>query len=230
MVSELGFLRQDGGTTVISNRDRVTYNEVADYYNSNKVLFGIKFLKNWFLERLASSFPVPSWRAKLHKMRGVNVGKNVYIGYDVIFDRIHPELITIGDYAEIGDRCILSAHTRGSLTTRDAYPRSTAPINIGNGVSINPGCIITQGVEIGENSIIGIGSVVSRDISPNSLALGFPARVIKKLDVGPWGAAAENHTQKDDSHLHQNKSNDAVSSDLPSDSAPRKGAVGEIKI
>ncbi|AAM04462.1 TPA: acyltransferase [Methanosarcina acetivorans] len=167
---------------MISNRDKVTFGEVSNHYHSNKILFGFRYLKNWFLEQLASVFPVPSWRAKLHKMRGVNIGKNVYVGYGVVFDRLHPELITIGDYAEIGDRCILSAHTRGSLTTRQAYPRTMAPIKIGSGVSINPGCIIIQGVEIGENSIIGIGSVVTRDISPNSLALGYPARVVKKLD------------------------------------------------
>ncbi|WP_440945541.1 acyltransferase [Methanosarcina sp. T3] len=167
---------------MISDRDKVTFGEVAGYHHSNTFLFGIRYFKNWILELLASNAPVPSWRARLHKMRGVNIGKNVYVGYGVVFDRIHPELITIGDYAEIGDRCILSAHTRGSLTTRQAYPRSTAPIKIGRGVSVNPGCIITQGVEIGENSIIGIGSVVSRDISPNSLALGYPARVVKKLD------------------------------------------------
>jgi len=169
-------------TAVISNRDKVTFGEVADHYHSNKLIFGLKYFKNWVLERVAAWFPIPSWRAKFHKMRGVNLGKNVYVGYDVVFDRLHPEMITVGDYAEIGDRCILSAHTRGSLTTRQAYPRSMAPIKIGRGVSVNPGCIITQGVEIGENSIIGIGSVVSRDISPNSLALGYPARVVKKLD------------------------------------------------
>jgi acetyltransferase-like isoleucine patch superfamily enzyme len=169
-------------TTVVSTRDQVTFREIADHYNSNKLLFGVKFLKNWILERLASSAPVPSWRAKLHRMRGVNLGENVYVGYDVIFDRIHPELITVGDYAEIGDRCILSAHSRGSLTTRQAYPRTTDPIKIGRGALVNSGCIITQGVEIGENSIIGIGSVVTRDISPNSLALGYPARVVKKLE------------------------------------------------
>ena len=111
-------------TAVVSNRDKVTFSEIANYYHSNKLLFGIKYFKNWILERLASSVPVPSWRAKLHRMRGVNIGENVYVGYDVVFDRIHPELITVGDYAEIGDRCILSAHSRGSLTTRQAYPRS----------------------------------------------------------------------------------------------------------
>lgn len=169
-------------TTVVSKRDQVTFREIADHYHSNIFLFGLKYFKNWILEQLASSIPVPSWRAKLHRMRGVNLGKNVYVGYDVIFDRIHPELITVGDYAEIGDRCILSAHSRGSLTTRQAYPRTMEPIKIGRGALVNSGCIITQGVEIGENSIIGIGSVVTRDISPNSLALGYPARVVKKLE------------------------------------------------
>ncbi|WP_292344083.1 acyltransferase [Methanohalophilus sp. DAL1] len=114
-------------------------------------------------------------------MRGVNIGNNVYVGYDVVFDRIHPELITVGDYSEIGDKCIISAHSRGTLTTRHAYPRKMEPIEIGSGVSITPGCIIIQGVTIGNDSIIGVGSVVSRDIPPNSLAMGYPARVIKKI-------------------------------------------------
>ncbi len=168
---------------MISDRDKITFGEVAGHYHSNKILFGIKYAKNWFLEQLASICPIPSWRVKMHRMRGVKIAKNAYVGYNVLFDRLHPELITVGEYAEIGDQCILSAHSRGSLTTRDAYPRTMEPIKIGRGVCVNPGCIITQGVEIGENSIIGTGSVVSRNISPNCLALGFPARVIKKLDI-----------------------------------------------
>ena len=167
---------------VISNRDKVTYGEIAGHYHSNKLLFGIKYLKNYILERLASSVPVPSWRVKFHRMRGVNIGKNVYIGYKVLFDRLHPELITVEDYAEIGDWCILSAHTRGSLTTRQAYPRTEKPIKIGRGVCVNSKCMITQGVEIGENSIIDIGSVVTRNIPPNSVASGYPAKVVGKSD------------------------------------------------
>lgn len=167
---------------VISNRDKVTYGEIADHYHSNKLLFGIKYLKNYICERLASSVPVPSWRVKLHRMRGVNIGKNVYIGYNVLFDRLHPELITLGDYVQIGDWCILSAHSRGSLTTRQAYPRTEKPIKLGHGVCLNSRCIITQGVEIGENSIIDIGSVVTRNIPPNSFASGYPAKVVRKYD------------------------------------------------
>jgi acetyltransferase-like isoleucine patch superfamily enzyme len=166
---------------MISERDKVSYDEVVDYYNGNKISFGIKFLKNWFLERLASNFPIPSWRVNLHRMRGVNIGKNVYVGYDVVFDRIHPELITIDDYAEIGDRCIISAHSRGTLPLRNKYPRSEAPVMIGKGVWMAPGCIVIQGVDIGDNSVIGTGAVVNKDIPANSLAVGVPAKVIKKL-------------------------------------------------
>ena len=73
---------------MISSRDKIAYNEAVEFYNSNKVVFAIKFLKNWLLERVALNFPIPSWRVKFHRMRGINIGKNVYIGYDVIFDRI----------------------------------------------------------------------------------------------------------------------------------------------
>jgi acetyltransferase-like isoleucine patch superfamily enzyme len=167
---------------MISDRDKISYNEVVDYYKGNKISFGIRFLKNWFLERLASSFPIPSWRVNLHRMRGVNIGKNVYVGYDVIFDRIHPELITIDDYAEIGDRCIISAHSRGTLPLRNKFPRTEAPVKIGKGVWMAPGCIVIQGVDIGENSVIGTGAVVNKSIPANSLAVGVPAKVIKNIN------------------------------------------------
>lgn len=142
---------------MISERDSIAFNEAVEYSKQNKVVYAIHFFRNWILERLANSFPIPSWRVKLHRMRGIKIGIDVYIGYDVIFDRIHPELITIEDYVEIGDRCIISAHSRGTLLLRDRYPRSVQPVRIGRGAWIAPGCIIIQGVEIGEKSIIGTG-------------------------------------------------------------------------
>jgi len=167
---------------MISERDRIAFREAVKQSNTNGVLFIARFAKNWVLERLASSFPIPSWRVNLHRLRGINIGKNVYIGYDVIFDRIHPEFITIEDYVEIGDRSIVSVHSRGSLLLRDAYPRETAKVRIERGAWIAPACILLQGVTIGEQSVIGTGAVVTKSIPPFSVAVGVPAKVIKVLN------------------------------------------------
>jgi len=167
---------------MMSERDRIALDEAISYTNMSWFRYILRFIRNWLLERLASNFPVPEWRAKFHRMRGVKIGHDVYIGYDVIFDRIHPELITVEDYAEIGDRCIISVHSRGTLLLRDRYPRTVQPVKIGKGAWIAPGCIIIQGVEIGEKSIIGTGAVVTKSIPPNCLAVGVPAKVVKNFN------------------------------------------------
>jgi acetyltransferase-like isoleucine patch superfamily enzyme len=167
---------------MISERDSIAFGEAVEYSGKGKFSYAFTFFRNWFLERLASSFPVPSWRVRFHRMRGIKIGKDVYIGYDVIFDRIHPEQITIEDYVEIGDRCIISAHSRGTLMLRDRYPRVVNPVIIRKGVWIAPGCIIIQGVEIGEKSIIATGAVVTKSIPSNCLAAGVPAKVVKTFD------------------------------------------------
>lgn len=168
---------------MISDRDKTALQEISQLERQSKLSYGFRFLKNWTLERLAANFPVPSIRVKLHRMRGIKIGKEVYIGYDVIFDRIHPECITIEDYAEIGDRSIISAHQRGTKPLIDKYPRTVKPVRIEKGVWMAPGCIVIQGVTIGENAVIGTGSVVLWDIPANVVALGNPAKVIKKLDL-----------------------------------------------
>jgi len=58
----------------------------------------------------------------------------------------------------------------------------TAPIEIKNDVFIGISCIILPGVTIGNNCIIGAGSVVTKDIPDNSVAAGVPARIIKSTD------------------------------------------------
>lgn len=169
---------------MISKRDRIAFQEAVDFEKTGRIRFILRFFKNWLLERIASSFPIPSWRVKLHKMRGIIIGNNVYIGYDVIFDRIHPELITIEDYAEIGDRCIISTHSRGSLLLRDSYARESKAVIIKKGAWIAPACIILQGITIGEQAVVGTGSVVTKDIPSLSVSVGVPAKVIKVLNHG----------------------------------------------
>ncbi len=69
--------------------------------------------------------------------------------------------------------------------------RSVQPVTIGSGVWMAPGCIVIQGVEIGENSVIGTGAVVTKSIPANCLAVGVPAKVVKRLKPGDDANNAE---------------------------------------
>lgn len=69
----------------------------------------------------------------------------------------------------------------------DVYDRTetigkTIPVVLEDNVWIGDGAIVCKGVTVGENTVIGAGSVVASDIPPNAIAAGNPARVIKPLD------------------------------------------------
>ncbi len=113
-------------------------------------------------------------------------------------------LIDIGDYALIcpGVRIQAATHIRvgaGVMMAQGAYITDadwhglydrclpvgkTAPVVIGDNAWIGDHAIVCKGVTIGENSVIGAGSVVTRDIPKNSIAAGNPAQVVRELDPG----------------------------------------------
>lgn len=120
------------------------------------------------------------------------------------FTVIHPENVRIGVNCginhdvfilgrcgiEIGDDVVLSA--RAMLIDAALDPSTFAqpadrkyidgPIRIGKGAWIGAGAIILPGVTIGERSVVGAGSVVTRDVPPLSVVAGNPARVIRKIE------------------------------------------------
>jgi acetyltransferase-like isoleucine patch superfamily enzyme len=103
----------------------------------------------------------------LHKWRGVKLGKNVWIGYDVIIETSRPNLISIGANTGIGMRATLIAHFRGQ-----------EGIKIDDDVFIGPGAIILPGVSIGRGAVVAAGSVVSTSVPPMTVVQGNPARPI----------------------------------------------------
>ena len=117
---------------------------------------------------------------------GVRVGKNVrFYGATPGMFGSEPWLITLGDNVHIVSGCHFVNHDGGVLVLRNHYPdlEITKPITVGNNVYIGINCLVLPGVHIGDNTIIGAGSVVNRDIPENSVAAGVPARVIKSLDA-----------------------------------------------
>lgn len=95
---------------------------------------------------------------------GVTIEDDVFVGHNVSF---------------INDKYPRSTNPQGGLQTESDW--DVVPTLIKRGVSIGTSTTILCGITIGENAIIGAGSVVTKDIPPNVIAYGIPAKVQKRL-------------------------------------------------
>ena len=110
--------------------------------------------------------------------RNIRVGKRVFINFGCTFmDRGG---ITIGDDTFIAPDVKLITENHGIEPDRRRFLTSR-PIVIGKNVWIGAGVVILAGVTIGDNSVIGAGSVVTKDIEADTVAVGNPARPIRKI-------------------------------------------------
>jgi len=112
--------------------------------------------------------------------QNIHLGKEVFINSGCRFQAQGG--IYIGDKCLIGHNTIIATinHEINPDIRRDLIPKK---VIIGNNVWIGSGSIILPGVSIGDNAIIGAGSVVNKDIPENTIAVGNPAKVIKKIDI-----------------------------------------------
>lgn len=91
--------------------------------------------------------------------------------------------ISIGDDVQIGPnvQLLTATHPLEPGPRRDNW-ESAEPITIGDNVWLGGGVIVCPGVSIGENTVIGAGSVVTKDLPANVVAVGSPARVVRTVD------------------------------------------------
>ena len=104
-------------------------------------------------------------RPWLHKVRGVKIGKDVWISQLVYLDELHPEDISIGDNTTIGLRTSIFSH----FYWGPRKSKNDAKVTIGKNVFIGPHCIILPNVRIGEGAVIKAGTVVSRSVPPHAI-------------------------------------------------------------
>lgn len=122
------------------------------------------------------------------RRKGIIIGDNLWITRDLRslhIDITRPSLIEIGNHVRLNTNLSILTHDGGFWVLRYKYKEfipTSGKVKIGNNVYFARNCSVFKGVTIGDNCIIGYGSVVTRDIPENSVAVGAPARVVCTLD------------------------------------------------
>ena len=130
----------------------------------------IRRLSIRLLQNLAYFIPgAKSLRVFLHRVRGVNIQKNVFIGQYVYIDNLKPEKVYIGNNTQLSINVVIVSHFR-ELGAKKEYS-----VYIDDDVFVGIGVIILPGVKIGKGSVIASGSVVSTSMPEKSFIVGNPA-------------------------------------------------------
>jgi maltose O-acetyltransferase len=106
----------------------------------------------------------------------IRAGRNLFVNYDCVFLDVAP--IDIGDDVQIAPAVqILTATHPLDPAVRRSGLEGGRPIRIGHNVWIGGGAIVLPGVTVGDDAVIGAGSVVTRDVPAGAVVVGNPARV-----------------------------------------------------
>lgn len=136
-------------------------------------------LKEMFAEFGENCYIEPPLRANWGG-KHVHFGRNIYANFNLtLVDDTH---IYVGDYTMIGPNVTIAAGGHPILPKlREQGYQFNAPVHIGRNCWLGAGVIIVPGVTIGDNTVIGAGSVVTKDIPSNVVAVGNPCRVLREI-------------------------------------------------
>ena len=138
-----------------------------------------KLLKEMFAEIGENCYIEPPFRSNWGG-KHVHFGKNVYANFNLtLVDDTH---IYVGDYTMFAPNVLLATAAHPILPTlRQKGYQYNLPIRIGKNCWLGAGVIVLPGVTIGDNTVVGAGSVVTKDLSPNVVAVGNPARILREI-------------------------------------------------
>ena len=147
---------------------------------------------------------------RLEGTEHITIGRNVFVGPGSWLESIpvgnRPPDLTIGDGTSIAGSVVISAvqsvilgrsvllaknvyisdhihaYDRPNVPVKDQGVAGIAPVQIGDGAWLGQGVVVVPGVTIGAGSVIGANSVVAQDIPEGSLAVGAPARVVRRIE------------------------------------------------
>ena len=136
-------------------------------------------LKEMFAELGENCYIEPPLRSNWGG-RHVHFGKNVYANFNLtLVDDTH---IYVGDYTMIGPNVTLATAGHPILPAlREEVYQFNLPVRIGRNCWLGAGVIVLPGITIGDNTVVGAGSVVTRDLPSGVVAAGNPCRVLREI-------------------------------------------------
>ena len=132
----------------------------------SKIGFIIRKLKNHILALWAFNCPLNSLRVLFHKWRGVNIGKNVFIGLHCTLDNAWPEYIYLEDNCSLNGDVYILTHSTSIKGLGDNFESSVKSVIIKEKAWIGIRSTILPGVIIGEEAIVSAGCVVNKSVEP----------------------------------------------------------------
>lgn len=149
---------------------------------------------------------LPQLRVTLLRLAGARIGNDSMV-FDVRFANLYHygfQKLIIGERCFVGDEVMLDL--RGGVTLEDdvtvsnrativthinvgypdhplqkSYPTKEAPVRLRKGCYLGTSVVVLPGVTVGEKSVVGAGAVVTKDVPARSVAVGVPAKIIKKI-------------------------------------------------
>jgi acetyltransferase-like isoleucine patch superfamily enzyme len=118
----------------------------------------------------------------------IRIGGGSFLNLGVMVAAV--DLVEIGDHCMFANGCFISDASHRFDDPNRPVPwqgfTSKGPTRVGDNVWCGTNAVITSGVTIGERSVIGANSVVTKDVPPFSVAVGVPAKVIAQVEYGAW--------------------------------------------
>ena len=140
-------------------------------------------LSNHTLQVISRVAPFNGIRVRIQRMRGVTIGDMVHIGPLVTIDDVYPNFVIIEDRVSLAGQNFILTHNKPLMYHKNISKAFLAPVRINKDAWIGIGAIILPGITIGEGAIVASGAVVTKDVPPNVMVGGVPAKIIREFEM-----------------------------------------------
>ncbi|MBR1923013.1 MAG: acyltransferase [Paludibacteraceae bacterium] len=166
----------DSSTWVIAQAKKIPYGHPHQPLRQR-----IHKVRNTILWNWAYRCPLNGLRVLFHRMRGVHIGKGVYIGRYCFLDNMYPEYIYIYDGASINAQCMLLTHFNPYEPWKGIFNAEVKPVVIAKNAIVAVRCTIMPGVTIGERAVVSAGMTIEKSVPDKHMVRGVSK--IEKIDL-----------------------------------------------